>query len=206
VTEPIVYVSVDVEASGPVPGLYNLVSIGAVPVVFADGVWRAADQRLYVELKPIAAGFDPGAMAVHGISREHLEKNGTPAEKAMRLLSEFVATCAGRAPGPGRDQRPAAAPARVTFVGHNAAFDWAYISYYYERFYLPNPFGYKALDSKSLAMGRLGIGWFDTSKDVLEQLLKLPAQDTAKIHRADYDALYQAWILAALLNLPAPAR
>jgi len=28
----IVYFSVDVEASGPVPGLYNLVSIGAVPV------------------------------------------------------------------------------------------------------------------------------------------------------------------------------
>ncbi len=205
-TEPVVYISVDVEASGPVPGLYNLVSIGAVPVVFGDGAWRATDDKFYVELKPIAAGFDPGAMAVHGLSREHLEKNGLPAEVAMRRLSDFVARCLGPAPARDRAGSQAASPARVTFVGHNAAFDWAYVSYYYERFYLPNPFGYKALDSKSLAMGRLGIGWFDTSKETLENLLKLPAQDAGLIHRADYDALYQAWILAALLNLPAPAR
>ena len=31
----LVYFSVDVEASGPVPGLYNLVSIGVVPIVIS---------------------------------------------------------------------------------------------------------------------------------------------------------------------------
>jgi DNA polymerase III alpha subunit (gram-positive type) len=87
------------------------------------------------------------------------------------------------------------------FVGHNVGFDWSYISWYYVRFGLPNPFGYKGLDTKSLAMGRLGIGWFDTSKENLEKLLpEIPQQDPARTHRADYDALYQAWILCALLN------
>ncbi len=48
-----VYFSVDVEASGPVPGLYNLVSIGAVPVGRDAESWKPEDERFYVELKPI---------------------------------------------------------------------------------------------------------------------------------------------------------
>ena len=89
-----VYFCIDIEASGLVPALYNMVSLGAVPVTHsggADGSWQASADEFYVELKPIAPGFDPQAMAVHGISREHLEANGTPAEEAMRRLDEFVA-------------------------------------------------------------------------------------------------------------------
>jgi DNA polymerase III alpha subunit (gram-positive type) len=93
----------------------------------------------------------------------------------------------------GRSNRP-------IFVGHNAVFDWAYIAYYFEHFGIKNPFGYKGIDTKSLAMGRLGISWNDTSKSVLEKLLSLPPQDPAQIHRADYDARYQALILKGLLD------
>ncbi len=187
----IVYFSVDVEASGPVPGLYNLVSIGAVPVGREGESWRPEDERFYVELRPIGGGFDREAMAVHGIPRERLESRGAPADQAMRGLSEFVEKRLRRGGG------------RAVFVGHNVAFDWAYISYYYVLHGLPNPFGYKALDIKSLAMGRLRIGWFETSKDHLETLLpSVPRQDLEQAHSADYDALYQAHILCALLNLP----
>ena len=49
-------------------------------------------------------------------------------------------------------------------------------------------------------MGVLGIPWKDTSKEVLERLLHLPPQDASRIHRADYDAEYQARILQALLD------
>ncbi len=186
----IVYFSVDVEASGPVPGLFNLVSIGAVPVGQRAGRWSPEEERFYVELRPIAPGFDAGAMAVHGIPRERLDKEGLPAEEAMRRLDRFVRA---RLQGGGD---------RAVFAGHNAGFDWSYISYYFEVHRLPNPFGYKALDIKSLAMGRLGIGWFDTSKENLEALLpSLPPQDASLVHRADYDALYQAEILCALLNI-----
>jgi ribonuclease T len=189
-TAPPFYVCVDVEASGPVPALYNLVSIGAVPVRRDIETWRPADDRFYIELRPIAPGFDPGAMAVHGLTREHLEREGVQAEEAMRRLTAFVT-----------EAQPAGA--RPVFVGHNAVFDWAYISYYYEVTGLPNPFGYKALDTKSLAMGRLGIDWFDTSKENLQRLLPgLPPEEAGRAHRADYDAHYQALILCALLNRP----
>jgi len=187
----IVYFSVDVEASGPVPGLYNLVSIGAVPVGREGGSWKPEDRRFYVELKPIGGGFDAEAMAIHGIPRERLEREGAPADRAMRDLRDFV------------DKRCAPSAARAVFVGHNVGFDWSYVSYYFALFGIPNPFGYKSLDLKSLAMGRLRIGWFGTNNENLEVLLpSVPKQDQHLAHRADYDALYQAHLLCALLNLP----
>jgi len=187
----IVYFSVDVEASGPVPGLYNLVSIGAVPVGREGGSWKPEDRRFYVELKPIGGAFDAEAMAIHGIPRERLEREGAPADRAMRDLRDFV------------EKRCAPSAARAVFVGHNVGFDWSYVSYYFAQFGIPNPFGYKSLDLKSLAMGRLRIGWFETSKENLEILLpSIPRQDAKQAHRADYDALYQAHLLCALLNLP----
>jgi len=188
-----VFFCVDIEASGPVPALFNMVSIGVVPVSRREGTWQAEEGRFYVELKPMAPGFDAGAMKVHGITRAHLEANGVPADEAMRRLASFVT------------DRLLHGGGRAVFVGHNAVFDWSYISWYFERFGIPNPFGYKALDSKSLAMGRLGIGWFETNKDYLETLLALPAQDKAQTHRADYDAYYQALILCGLLNRPPAA-
>lgn len=187
--ESIVYFSVDIEASGPVTALYNMVSIGVVPVRNRAGRWEPEGDPFYAELKPIAPGFDPGAMAVHGIPRGRLERDGVPADKAMRDLTGYV------------EERRSGA--RAVFVGHNAGFDWSYVSYYFEVARLPNPFGYKSLDIKSLAMGRLQIGWFETSKESLQKLLPgLPEQDRRQVHRADYDALYQAQILCALLNLP----
>lgn len=183
------YFSIDVEASGPVPGLFNLVSIGAVAVGRVGSTWDPEDDSFYVELQPLAQGFDPGAMAVHGIPREHLEREGVRPHEAMRRLTRFV------------EERIQKDSTRPVFVGHNAVFDWAYISYYYEYHYLPNPFGYKGLELKSFAAGCLGIDWFDSHKERLQELLPgIPPQDEALVHRADYDALYQARILCALLN------
>jgi len=183
----VIYVCVDCEASGPVPPLYNLLSIGAT-VVHADGERHRLGASFYVELQPIFPGFDPGAMAVCGLDADRLRSEGTEPRAALLSLARFV-----------REQHDGSAEPPC-FVGHNAVFDWAYIAYYYAHFGMPNPFGYKGLDTKSLAMGRLGLAWRDTSKEVLEKRLALPAQDPAQIHRADYDAHYQALILKALLD------
>ena len=184
------YFCIDCEASGPVPPLYNLLSIGATVVVARDGRHVVGDS-LYLELAPIFPGFDPGAMAVCGLDAERLRREGLPPREALNRLATFVA-------------EHNVGPERPCFVGHNAVFDWSYVAYYYAHFDLPNPFGYKGLDSKSLAMGRLGISWQETSKESLERLLGLPPQDPAQIHRADYDAAYQALILKALLDRRAP--
>jgi hypothetical protein len=190
-TEPLVYFSIDCEASGPLPPLYNLLSIG-VTSVRPEGDRHVLGDTLYLELRPIFPGVDPEAMAVCGLDLARLEREGLEPQVALQRLSAWVV----------EQSRGARRP---VFVGHNAVFDWAYVAYYYAHFGLPNPFGYKAIDTKSVALGRLGLSWPETSKEVLQQRLGLPPQDPAKVHRADYDAHYQALILVALLDAPVRA-
>ncbi len=183
----VTYFCVDLEASGPVPPLYNLLSLGAT-VVRPQGDRHVLGASLYLEFRPIFPGIDPAAMEVCGLDLERLRREGTDPKEALARLTEWV-----RGENAGDPDQPC-------FVGHNAVFDWSYLNYYYEHFGLKNPFGYKGLDTKSLAMGRLGISWRETSKETLERLLRLPPQDPGQIHRADYDAHYQALILKALLD------
>jgi DNA polymerase III alpha subunit (gram-positive type) len=181
-----IYFSLDCEASGPVPPLYNLLSIGATSVR-RDGGHHVLGGSFYVELKPIFPGFNPRALEVCGLDVERLQKDGTDPREALERLGRFVAEETGSG-------------GSAVFVGHNAVFDWAYIAYYYAHFGMENPFGYKGIDLKSLAMGALVLPWYETSKENLQQVLELPAQDPAQVHRADYDAHYQALILKAVLD------
>lgn len=185
--EEICYVCVDLEASGPVPGLYSMLSLGAVCIEEDPGGPRPGPS-LYLELRPLPeAGVDPGAMSVHDLDLETLEREGMEPRRALERCSEWVTTHAdGREP---------------VFVGHNAPFDWSFINWYHHRFEVANPFGYKALDTKALAMGVLGIPWLETHKERLSRELEgLSPEDRTRKHRADYDAAYQAEILCALLR------
>jgi len=177
---------VDIECSGPVPGLYDMISLGCVPVREGRPHW-VTDASFYVEIQPTAPRVDPGAMAVNGLDIEVLRRDGAPLGDALRRLSAFVAeqTVAGSKP---------------VFVGHNAPFDWSFVSYAYHASGLVNPFGYKALDTKALSVGVLDVHWLDSSKEVLAERLTLPPVEAQKVHRADYDAWYQAHILAELLD------
>jgi DNA polymerase III epsilon subunit-like protein len=182
-----IYFCLDCEASGAVPPLFNLLSVG-VTVVRPSGDHHEIGESLYLELRPVFPGFDSDAMAVNGLDADRLRGEGLDPRVAMERLREWVL------------ERNRPSQDRPVFVGHNAVFDWAYIAYYFAHFGIENPFGYKGIDTKSLAMGRLGISWNETSKESLERLLALLPQDPAQAHRADYDARYQALILKALLD------
>lgn len=183
------YFCVDIEASGPVPPRFNLLSLG-VTVVLPEGNRHVLGDSLYLEFRPVFPGFDAQAMEVCGLDAKRLSAEGLDPADALARLTAWV-----RERNDGSSERPC-------FVGHNAVFDWAYLNYYYVHYGMENPFGYKGIDTKSLAMGRLGISWVETSKESLERILRLPPQDPGQIHRADYDAHYQALILQALLDSP----
>lgn len=174
---------VDIECSGPVPGLYDMISLGAVAV----GPDRKIGEPFYVEIRPTAPRVDEGAMKVNGLDLERLKAEGLPLVEALAKLDAWVdAHCA-----------PGSTP---VFVGHNAPFDWSFVSYAYHASDRVNPFGYKALCTKALAMGVLGVHWLDSNKEVLAEELSLPPVESEKVHRADYDAWYQAHILVQLLE------
>jgi DNA polymerase III epsilon subunit-like protein len=179
-------VCVDCETSGPVPALYNLLSIGACALrARPDGGFDLGPE-LYVELKPVFPGFEPEAMRIHGLDRAALERDGLEPRDALERLRAFAeSTCpAGHRP---------------VFVGHNAPFDWMWIAFAFVHAGVKNPFGYSAIDAKALAMGLYGLEWRDTGKEHLYALLGIPPEDTSQKHRADYDARYQAEIFRALL-------
>src|SRR5438309_11985821 len=95
--DPITYLCIDIEASGPVPGLYNMVSLGVVPVrLGTDGKWSVDSIELYQEYQPVFPGWDPEAEKVHKITRAQVEANGLPIKPAMEALKDWAKKTAGK--------------------------------------------------------------------------------------------------------------
>lgn len=178
-----VFVSVDVETSGPVPGEYSLLSIGACSVFDPDNGFAC-------EVRPINGNFDPAALEVTGLSMQQLEKRGLQPDEAMKAFSDWLLALAG-------------ADELIVFVGFNAPFDWSFVNYYFHRFAGTNPFGFAALDIKALYMGATGCSWRDTRSSKIAEQLKPKLVGT---HDALQDARYQAEIFRLVRELGASGR
>lgn len=178
------FVSVDVETSGPVPGLFSLLSIGACVVsedVTAVGNDPAAE--FYCTLKPLTdASSDPAALAVAGFSPSELAESGTTPQTAMLSFEKWLLSVA--------------TSAKPIFVGLNAPFDWSFINYYFHRFLGRNPFGFTALDIKALYMGSTGCRWEDARSS--RMLMELGLTQKEPSHHALEDAKAQAELFLAI--------
>lgn len=164
-----VFVSVDVETAGPIPGEYSLLSIGACDA-YDDA------KQFSCALKPVTGNTAPGALEVSGLSLDVLARDGLEARAAMDGFRTWLGTLVGE-------------DDRLVFVGLNAPFDWSFVNYYMHRFGGVNPFGFAALDVKALYMGAVGCDWSDaTSKRMASRLRPTRCGD----HDALHDALYQA--------------
>ena len=135
------FVSVDVETSGPIPGDYSMLSLGAC-------VGGGGDEGFYVEIKPINDNAVPDALKVSRFDMAKLAKTGETPEDALAKLATWVKKVAGAA--------------KPVFVGFNAGFDWSFVNWYFIHFAEENPFGFAPLDVKSYYMGLVGCGWEDT--------------------------------------------
>jgi hypothetical protein len=191
---PTLYISLDVEASGPVPGMYSLLAIGACAVV-DDGsearLLEGAENEFKVLLKPLAnAKVDPEAIKfAGGLVPEELETTGLHPRNAFLSLIEWVERV-----------RSSVGAGRAHFLAHAASFDWMYIRWYFELLGLPSVFGFAGIDIKAYAMGALGITWEETAKDALGRRMGLEPVDPLRLHDPLYDAHYQARTFTALLN------
>ncbi|CAM2187882.1 3'-5' DNA exonuclease Cap18 [Paraburkholderia sacchari] len=173
-----IYISVDVETAGPIPGEYSLLSIGACN---AD----EPAQTFACKLKPTTRNADPAALKVTGLSLERLEHEGLEPHAAMQAFQEWVELVAGADGSP-------------VFVGFNAAFDWSFVNYYFHRYLGKNPFGFAALDIKSLYMGTVRSTWSGTRSSQIAAALKPSLKSD---HDALHDALYQAELFRTIRAL-----
>ena len=164
-----VFVSVDVETSGPIPGEYSLLSIGACDV-------DDESRTFACEIKPLNRNADPKALEVTGLSLDELDRMGLTPEDAMKRLREWLGGLVS-------------ADDLLVFVGFNAPFDWSFVNYYFHRFVGANPFGFAALDIKAYYMGATGCRWADTRSSRIAAEVHPTSRGN---HKALDDAMYQA--------------
>lgn len=164
------YFSVDVESSGPIPGKYSLLAIGACMV-------GSPDESFYAELKPISPDFVPEALKVAGFDLSILAREGRSPDEVMAAFRKWVEASAGSA--------------KPVFIGFNACYDWQFVNWYFETFTGGNPFGFGGVDIKSYFMGLTGSAW---SSSTSSQLPPEFCPDVPQTHNALDDARAQASI------------
>ena len=172
-----VYLSIDIETSGPNPGNYAMLSIGACTIT-------EPKKSFYIELKPDADGFLPEALAISGLSLKILRETGIPPKDAMLKFSQWIKNVVPEGSQP-------------VFTAFNAPFDWMFVNDYFHRYLGYNPFGHKALDIKALYMGLRKTNWLETSYNTI---IRNTGQETELSHQALEDATIQAKIFKILLD------
>ncbi len=183
-----VYLSADVETDGPIPGRFSLLSFGLCVAGRGDGeTFERADPEaatFYRELAPITGEFDPEALAVSGLDRARLQREGEEPERAMRDAARWVREVAG----------PEGTP---VLVAYPLGFDWSFLHWYFVAYgggTDPDPFGHAhALDVKTLAAVR-------RRRPIARAGLSRVAPEVRLGHHALDDAIAQAEVFATLMG------
>lgn len=121
---------VDIESEGPCPGLYSMISFGAVVVD------EKLDKTFYGKLKPISDIWVPEALAVSGFTREQTLEFDDPS----KVMAEFETWLNNL-------------HSRPYFISDNNGFDFCFMNHYCWNYLDKNPFGYSSTNLGSLYKG-----------------------------------------------------
>lgn len=193
-----IYISVDIESTGPIPGEYSMSSVGAFLAGgrTKDGNYVAFDHTdsekvFYRELKPISEKFDEGAIKVgllNGFDKEDedtdgslrhdwMKEHGDDPATAMQDFADFV------------NQWNNTLSARPVFMAYPASFDWTFVYWYFRKFDVESPFGFSSvLDLKTYFATKFDKPLTRSTKRYMPKRL---FPDLPHTHRADDDAIEQ---------------
>lgn len=177
---PEIYVSTDIEADGPAPGIHSMLSFGSA--AYRANKTLVTTFCANLETLPEATA-DPRTMDWWQKFPDAWAacRHGTePPEEAMHRYLEWLRSL----------------PGKPVFVGYPASFDFMFIAWYLLRFTGENPFGFGALDIKSYAMALMRTPFRETVKG------RMPAEwfdDMPHTHVALDDALEQGAMFCNIL-------
>lgn len=180
----VTYVSLDIEADGPIPGPYSMLSLGAA--AFEPGNKTPLSQ-FEVNLLPLeGAAQDPDTMkwwATQPEAWNYLRTNRQPPESAMKQFRAWLE----------------ALPGKLVFVGYPATYDFMFVYWYLVRFTsFPAPFGFSGLDIKTLAATKLGVPYPQaTKRNMPKSWFKGCPEHT---HKAIDDAIGQGILFLNILG------
>jgi hypothetical protein len=191
--KPDIYVSIDIEADGPLPGFNSMLSLGAAAFYAGN---RAPAATFEINIAPLeGASPDPETLAWWAKQSpdvwDHATRSPVDPADAMLRFAEWVRALHG-------------VPVMVVFP----TWDFLWVHYYLVRFLGPKgtPFGIGALDVKSLAFGLVPeIASFKevTKRNMDKSLLEGCPPHT---HKALDDAIGQGVWLVNMLALRQPAQ
>lgn len=176
-----IYVSTDIEADGPIPGVNSLLSFGSAAY--------QADKTLIgtftanLETLPGATG-DPKTMAWWATQPEAWQACRQNLEKPEMAMPRYLAWLK-------------ALPGRPVFVGYPAAYDFLFVYWYLIRFTGESPFSHSALDIKTYAMALLKQPYRDSTKRHMPKRWFDPSPHT---HQALDDAIEQGALFCNMLQ------
>ncbi len=180
-----IFFSIDIEANGPCPGDYSMLSLGAA-VFTEDG--RMHD-KWECNLKTLdGAKEHPDTMEwwkTNWSAYEASRKNLVDPKAAMHQLNSWVRKTCERLEG------------KPVFVAYPAGFDFTYVYWYLLHFTGESCFGFSSLDMKSFAMPVLGVSFHNTVKRIMPKSWFSSKRHT---HIAIDDAIEQGELFNGMLN------
>ncbi|MDX6622879.1 MAG: hypothetical protein QOE75_811 [Solirubrobacterales bacterium] len=183
-----IYISADIEADGPIPGVNSMLAFGLAVAGRFDGrqfsVADPAADTFYCELSPISDQVDPKALEISGLDRERLVLEGADPAEAMRDAAAWVVEQSGSA--------------RPVLVGYPVVFDWMFLHWYFVCFAGESPFGFSsALDIKTMYQQKAGVTLSEAGRGDLPDFLRSDREHT---HQALDDAIEQADVFARVFS------
>lgn len=176
-----IYVSVDIEADGPIPGPHSMLSLGSA--AFHPDKTLVSTFSANLDTLP-GADSDPRTMdwwQQFPDAWKASRSNARPPEDVMRGYVSWLNEL----------------PGTPIFVGWPAGWDFMWVYWYLVRFTKERPFGECAIDSRSYAMAMRKSSFLKTSKTYLP---KRWFEERPHTHVALDDALEQGVMFCNMLR------
>lgn len=148
-----IYVSTDIEADGPIPGPYSMLSLGSVALL-PDKTELGSFSANLEQLE--GAGQHPDTMAWWETQPEAWAACRIDLEPPAAAMERYATWLE-------------ALPGRPVFVAYPVTFDFMYVTWYLQRFAGRNPFSHSGLDLKTLAWAMLDRPFSEVSKRMMPQ-------------------------------------
>jgi len=176
-----VYVSVDIEADGPIPGPHNMLSLGAA--AFSQEGNLIDTFTVNLEDMPDTT-MDPRTKEFWDRNPKAYEETRTNQHHPKTGMIKF-------------EHWLKSLPGRPVFVGYPAGFDFTFVYWYLIKFVGYSPFSFSALDIKSYAMALMGTEYRKSTK---RQMPKRWFSKSPHTHVALDDAIEQGHLFMSMLK------
>lgn len=176
------YASTDIEANGPIPGLYSMLSLGTV-LFTGTGVEIGS---FYANLQPLeGAAEHPETMAFWAEHQTAYQMTRTSLEEPARVMQDYVNWLAQF-------------DAPKIFVAYPIGFDFTFVYWYLHRFVGISPFHHSGLDIRSYGMALTGQPFMRNTKKYWPKDWKPAA--APHTHQALLDAREQGLLFCNMLR------